>query len=140
MGFSLGLGNSQYGAGRRTLAVDQSNQICIRTVFRIYFRKSMEFTTMPATRRKNSLSAYRRRLKRQGVIRLELNVRKADASLLRGVVKALTDPQREAEARALLRERFGAGEAAGFKEFLASAPLEGIDLERRRDLGRDVEL
>lgn len=27
-----------------------------------------------------------------------------------------------------------------FKEFLASAPLEGVDLERDRDHGRDVEL
>ena len=27
-----------------------------------------------------------------------------------------------------------------FKEFLASAPLEGVDLERDRDYGRDVHL
>ena len=27
-----------------------------------------------------------------------------------------------------------------FKEFLASAPLEGVDLERDRDYGRGVEL
>lgn len=26
-----------------------------------------------------------------------------------------------------------------FKEFLASAPLEGVDLERNRDYGRDVD-
>ena len=26
-----------------------------------------------------------------------------------------------------------------FKEFLASAPLEGVDLKRDRDYGRDVE-
>ena len=26
-----------------------------------------------------------------------------------------------------------------FKEFLASAPLEGVDLKRDRDCGRDVE-
>jgi hypothetical protein len=39
-----------------------------------------------------------------------------------------------------LRERFGAGPAAGLKALLAPAPLEGIDLGRARDLGRDVEL
>ena len=27
-----------------------------------------------------------------------------------------------------------------FKEFLAAAPLEGVDLERDRDYGRDIEL
>jgi len=89
---------------------------------------------------KNALSSYRRRLKRQGVVRLEVQVRKDDAALVRDVVRALGDPDRAPEARALLRERFGAGEAAGLKALLAAAPLEGIDLGRRRDRGRDVEL
>lgn len=34
----------------------------------------------------------------------------------------------------------GAAEATGFKKLLASAPLEGIDIERSRDPGREVEL
>jgi hypothetical protein len=56
------------------------------------------------------------------------------------VARALSDPAREAEARALLRERFGAAKAKGLKALLAAAPLEGIDLTRERDLGRDVVL
>jgi hypothetical protein len=87
---------------------------------------------------KKSLSAYRRRLKRQGMIRLEVQVRKDDAALLRGIANALTDPTREAETRALLRERLGAADAIGLKALLAAAPLEGIDLTRERDLDRDV--
>jgi hypothetical protein len=90
------------------------------------------------TAQKRALSAYRRRLKRQGVIRVEVQVRKGDADLLRGVAKALTDPAREAETRALLREHFGAADAFGLKALLAAAPLEGIDLTRECDLGRDV--
>jgi hypothetical protein len=86
------------------------------------------------------LSAHRRRLKRRGVVRVEVQVRKQDAALVRGVADALSDPAREAEARALLRERFGAGKASGLKALLAAAPLEGIDLTRKRDLGRDVVL
>jgi hypothetical protein len=39
-----------------------------------------------------------------------------------------------------LRERFGAGKAKGLQALLAATPLEGIDLRRERDLGRDVEL
>ena len=89
---------------------------------------------------KKTLSAYRRRQKQRGVMRLEVHVRKDDASLIRGVAKALSDPARAAEARALLRERFGAIQAKGLKELLAAAPLEGIDLTRERDLGRDVTL
>jgi hypothetical protein len=94
---------------------------------------------MPNTRKK-ALAAYRRRLKRRGVVRLEVHVRKADAALLRGVVEALADPVRELEARATLRARFAAGPAKGLKALLAAAPLEGIDLDRAADPARDVEL
>lgn len=91
-----------------------------------------------ASTQQKALSSYRRRLKRRGVVRLEVRVRKDDAPLVRGVVKALSDPRREHETRALLREQFGAGKAEGLKALLAAAPLEGIDLSRDRDLGRDV--
>ena len=89
---------------------------------------------------RKALSAYRRRLRRKGIVRLEVHVRKDDAALVRGVVDALADPVRETQARALLRERFGVGTAKGLKALLAAAPLEGIDLPRERDFGRDVEL
>jgi hypothetical protein len=88
----------------------------------------------------NAVSNYRRRLKRQGVVRVEVHVRKDDAPLVRGVARALRDPKREAEARALLRERFTGSRAAGFKALLASAPLDEIDLTRQRDFGRDIDL
>jgi hypothetical protein len=93
-----------------------------------------------ASTQRRALSTYRRRLKRRGVVRLEVHVRKDDAALVRGVVKALADPEQEGEARALLRERFGVGTAKGLKALLASAPLEGIELSRDPDFGRDVRL
>jgi hypothetical protein len=65
-----------------------------------------------------------------------VKVRKDD--VVRGVVK-LSDPA-EVEARALLRERFLTAKAQGLKALLAGAPLEGIDLKRARDLGRNVVL
>jgi hypothetical protein len=94
---------------------------------------------MPASQRKY-LSTYRRRLKRRGVVRVEVHVRKSDAPLVRSVAQALSDPARESEALALLRERFGKGRTAAFKAHLAAAPLEGIDLTRDRDFGRSIEL
>jgi hypothetical protein len=39
-----------------------------------------------------------------------------------------------------LRQRFSAPAKLSLKELLATAPLEGIDLERARGLGRDVDL
>jgi hypothetical protein len=93
-----------------------------------------------ASIQRKTLSAYRRRLKRRGVVRLEVHVRKHDAALVRGVVRALADSERGGEARALLRKHFGAGTAEGLKALLASAPLEGIDLSRDHDFGRNVSL
>lgn len=94
---------------------------------------------MPASQKK-AVAAYRRRLKRKGVIRVEVHVRKDDAALVRRVATALADPEHEREARALLRERFGAGRSRGLKALLAAAPLDGIDLRRDRDRGRSVKL
>lgn len=93
---------------------------------------------MPGSQRK-ALSAHRRRLKRRGIARLEVRVRHGDIALVRGVVEALADPAREAETRALLRERFGVGSAKGLKALLAAAPLEGVDLRRARDFGREID-
>lgn len=87
-----------------------------------------------------ALANYRTRLKGKGLVRLEVNVQEKDAGLVRGVVNALADPAKGDEARALLRERFGGGETKGLKALLADAPFDGIDLDRERDLGRDIGL
>jgi len=92
------------------------------------------------TNQRKSLAAYRDRLKREGMVRVEVHVREQDAPLIRGAAKALSDPELEGEARAVLREHFAAGPAKGFKRLLAAAPLEGIDLSRDRDAGRDLDL
>jgi hypothetical protein len=94
---------------------------------------------MPKAQTK-ALANHRRKLKRKGVQRLELSVHKDDVAILRGIAAALSDPTRMVEARALLRSRFGGPATADLKAYLASAPLEGIDLKRSRDLGRKVEL
>jgi hypothetical protein len=89
---------------------------------------------------KSSVAMHRARKERQGFVRVEVNVSKEDASLVRRVASALSDPSRRAEARALLRQRFAEPPKVGLKALLASAPLDGIDLDRGRDLGRDVDL
>ena len=89
---------------------------------------------------KKSPSAYRKRFKRAGIVRVEVHVREQDALLIRGAAKALIDPEREAEARALLREHFAAALARGFKRLLAAAPLEDINFGRDRGLGRNLDL
>jgi hypothetical protein len=92
------------------------------------------------SRKRTPLSSYRQRLKRRGVIRLEVHVRKDDAALVRGVMKALADPGAGRRSPRLAARALWSRQAEGLKALLASAPLEGIDLGRDRDFGRDVRL
>lgn len=91
-----------------------------------------------ATAPKSSVATFRQRMKRRGMVRVEVQVRKEDAGLVRGVAASLADPEREAETRRLLREQVSGHPAGGLKALLEAAPLEGIELERARDTGRDV--
>jgi len=89
---------------------------------------------------KSPLAKHRARVRRRGLVRLEVNVRKEDASLVRRVASVLSDPACAAEARVFLRSRFAEPSKTSLKELLASAPLEGIDLGRDTNPGRDVDL
>ncbi len=76
---------------------------------------------------------------RRGFVRVEVNVSKDDATLVRHVAAALSDPARQDAARTLLRQRFSEPPKMSLKALLAAAPLEGIDLDRNPDLGRDFD-
>jgi hypothetical protein len=93
-----------------------------------------------SSRAKELLANHRARMTRRGFMRVEVNVSKDDASLVRQVAAALADPARQDAARALLRQRFAEPPKVSLKALLASAPLDGIDLDRGRDVGRDVDL
>ena len=92
------------------------------------------------TARKTPLNSFRGGQKRQGIVRVEVQVRKENAVLVRGAAQALGGPQRAAQARSLLKARFVKPASAGLKSLLASAPLDGIDIDRPQDLGRPVDL
>ncbi len=86
------------------------------------------------------VTTWRKRRQRQGFVRVEVQVCKEDAGLVRAVASALGDPEREAAARAILREKIAPHPARGIKALLAAAPLEGIDLDRPHDFGRELPL
>jgi hypothetical protein len=94
---------------------------------------------MPKSSSNASLTRHRRRMKRGGLVRVEVNVSKRDA-LVRRIAKALGDPVRGKEARAMVRHRFAPSPPEDLKALLAAAPLEGVDLERPRDMGRKIDL
>ena len=89
---------------------------------------------------RSPLANHRARKASQGFVRVEVNVRKEDAGLVRTLAAALTDPLRQEMARTLLRQEFSEPRQGSLKDLLASAPLDGIELERARDAGRDINL
>lgn len=93
-----------------------------------------------SSRSSSLVAKHRARKVREGLVRVEVNVRKEDAGLVRRVAAALSDPMKQAATRALLQRRFGERAEPSLKALLASAPLDGIDLERSGDVGRDVDL
>jgi|1186.fasta_scaffold680199_1 hypothetical protein len=88
----------------------------------------------------SALAAHRSRLRDRGLQRVEVQAPVADAPLIRAVAAALTDPAQAEAARAFLRIRFAPVPARSLKDLLAAAPLEGIELDRPRDAGRDIDL
>jgi hypothetical protein len=89
---------------------------------------------------KKAVAEHRKRLKRRGLVRIEVRAPKEDAAILRDIAGALADPSRVVQTRRLLYQHFNPYAGLNFKELLAAAPLEGVDLERNPDTGRDVEL
>lgn len=94
----------------------------------------------PKPRARSAVAEHRQRLRSRGLQRVEVQVHGEDAPLLRAVAAALADPDRAAEARAVLRACFAPAPTRSLKELLAAAPLEGVDLDRPRDTGRVVDL
>src|SRR5262249_62346398 len=62
-----------------------------------------------------AVAKFRKRLKQQRMARLEVHVRRGDATLVRNVIRALTNPDQEPATPPLLREHFGTGQAPGYE-------------------------
>lgn len=86
-----------------------------------------------------ALRAHRERSRRAGLQRVEVLVPSQDAELVRLVARALGDEATAGAAREALRRDFPSRSRRDLKALLEAAPLEGIDLERSADTGRDFE-
>ncbi len=93
----------------------------------------------PGAKRSSALSAYRKRMRSKGNVRVEVQVGKDDAALIRAVAVALADPARGTALRTTLRRELESP-PPGLKALLERAPLDGIELDRARSTGRPVDL
>ena len=91
---------------------------------------------------KHAVESYRERQRRRGLLRVEVQAPEADAPLLRELAQALRgNGQRASKLRRVLRRALAPeAEEGSLKQLLEAAPLEGIDLTRPRDFGREIEL
>ena len=92
------------------------------------------------TTTQSTTTQWRKRQAELGFVRVEVQVHKEDATLVREVARALADPARHDATCAALREHVAPASRPSFKSLISSAPLEGIELERQQDFGRDVDL
>ena len=83
-----------------------------------------------------ALARHRERQEQRGIVRLEVQAHRQDVELVRGIVRALADPEQAADARAVLRAHFAADPATDLKALLAAAPLAGIVLDRDHEVDR----
>ncbi len=96
---------------------------------------------MPLAQKK-AIDSYRKRQRRRGLLRLEVQAPEADAPLLRELARVLRENSQEAsEVRQVLRRALAPEAQEGrLKQLLEAAPLEGVDLSRPREFGREVKL
>ena len=88
----------------------------------------------------SALQQFRARQKRDGMARLELQVRREDAGLMRHIARDLADPSRSAATRQALLACINQNAPSSLKDHLLSAPQDELDLRRSPDTGRSVAL
>ncbi len=94
-----------------------------------------------STPQRKAVARHRRRQRRQGLMRLEVQVSRDDAPLIKRIARALRGDLREATSvRARVNKAIETEGVSGLKELLAAAPLAGVNLARRRTPARPVDL
>lgn len=94
-----------------------------------------------STPQSKATATHRNRLKRKGIVRVEVQAPEGDAPLIRRLARVLREnAEAAADIRAQLQDLAVSDEQPSFKALLASAPLDDIDLTRARDFPRDPDL
>ena len=90
---------------------------------------------------KKAVSEYRNRQKKQGLVRMELNIPDADRELIRQTAANLRAGGEIAEkTRLALSAVLNPYEGMNLKELIESAPLGELELERSKETWRDIDL
>ena len=88
------------------------------------------------TKSQSNTTQWRKRQTSLKFVRVQVQVRKEDASLVQEIARALRDPSRRETTRAALSKQITPSPAKSFKALLASVPLYGIELDRPTDFAQ----
>ena len=88
------------------------------------------------TKSQTNTTQWRKRQTSLKFVRVQVQVRKEDASLVQEIARALRDPSRRETTRAALSKQITPSPAKSFKALLAYAPLDGIELDRPTDFAQ----
>jgi hypothetical protein len=91
---------------------------------------------------KKAVERHRKRQKKEGIIRMEINIPEADRALLRRAAENLRAGGVLAEqTRIALASTINSYSGMSLKELIENAPpLEMLDLERSKETAKDIEL
>jgi hypothetical protein len=93
-----------------------------------------------ASKKGSALQQFRARQKREGMARVELQVRREDAVLMRHIARDLADPDRSVATRQALLACINRNAPASLKEHLLLPAIGELALVRSADTGRAVDL
>ncbi|OGR07494.1 MAG: hypothetical protein A2341_26540 [Deltaproteobacteria bacterium RIFOXYB12_FULL_58_9] len=86
------------------------------------------------------VAKHRARLKRKGLVRVEVQVPKEDADTLRALASDLKDPDRGEAVRGGLARILSMTVFGSFKNALLAGPAVEIPIDRIDDVPRDVDV
>ncbi len=90
--------------------------------------------------RKKAVRDHRRRPRKQGFKRVEVEATESDAALIRRLAKVLRCGGEIADEARQRLTKMVAAKGLGLKDLLASAPMDGICITRSRDPGRSADV
>lgn len=119
---------------------DHTPQPILNDIYRLRYRavfvENVKTEGVIMTSQSNT-TQWRKRQAALGFVRVQVQVRNEDASLVREIASVLRDPSRHEATRSVLRKHITPSPAKSFKALLASAPLADIELDRSTDSSRE---
>jgi len=86
------------------------------------------------------MSTFRTWFEDSDYVQIRIKIRRGDENIMHHIADAISNPLNRTQVRRVLAEFFVDYSQQDLKTLLASAPLQGLKIERNREPGRRIEL